>query len=114
MATEHMLERKLKNSGYYGFADLYRAHERAKAFADAVAEAGCKILCCGQPQKSKPPTWEDELPYIVACLKPLPKPVGITACCDDLGQHVIEACNPAGLRVPDEAAVIAVDNGELP
>jgi LacI family transcriptional regulator len=113
MAAEHLLERKLKNFGYCGFNGVYWSNDRGKAFADALAEAGHKTDYYRQPRKSKLPTWENELPHIVAWLASLPKPVGIMACCDDLGQHVIEACNVGRLGVPHEVAVIAVDNDEL-
>ena len=43
----------------------------------------------------------------------LPKPVGIMACYDSRGQQVLDACRSAGLAVPDEVAVIGVDNDEL-
>jgi LacI family transcriptional regulator len=46
-------------------------------------------------------------------LKSLPKPLGLMACNDDRGQHVIEACKIAGLRVPDEVGIIGADNDEL-
>jgi LacI family transcriptional regulator len=35
------------------------------------------------------------------------------ACNDDRGQYVLEACQIAGLRVPDDVAVIGVDNDDL-
>jgi LacI family transcriptional regulator len=35
------------------------------------------------------------------------------ACNDDRGQRVIEACLISGLQVPDEVAVVGVDNDEL-
>jgi LacI family transcriptional regulator len=50
---------------------------------------------------------------IAAWLKSLPKPVGIMACYDSRGQQVLDACRNAGFAVPDEVAVIGVDNDEL-
>jgi LacI family transcriptional regulator len=35
------------------------------------------------------------------------------ACNDDRGREVLEACRAAGIRVPEELAVIGVDNDEL-
>ena len=46
-------------------------------------------------------------------LKDLPKPIGIMACNDDKGQHVIEACKIAELRIPEDVAVVGVDNDDL-
>ncbi len=46
-------------------------------------------------------------------LKALPKPVAILACNDIRGQQVINACREAGIRVPEEAAVLGVDNDDI-
>ena len=43
----------------------------------------------------------------------LPKPVGLFAGNDDVGRRVLEACQAARLAVPDEVAVLGVDNDEL-
>jgi LacI family transcriptional regulator len=46
-------------------------------------------------------------------LKSLPKPVGIMACNDIRGQQVMNACRRVEVLVPEEVAVIGVDNDEL-
>jgi LacI family transcriptional regulator len=43
----------------------------------------------------------------------LPKPVGIMACNDLRAQQVLMVCDGNGLAVPDEVAVIGVDNDEV-
>jgi LacI family transcriptional regulator len=43
----------------------------------------------------------------------LPRPAGVLACYDIRGQHVLEACQLADLRVPDEIAVIGIHDDEL-
>ncbi len=43
----------------------------------------------------------------------LPKPVALMACNDVCGRVVIEACEEVRLSVPDEVAVMGVDNDEL-
>ena len=49
---------------------------------------------------------------IVRWLRSAPRPIGLMACNDDLGKEIVEACRQAGLRVPDDAAVIGADNDE--
>ena len=46
-------------------------------------------------------------------LRSLPVPIGLLACDDERGRQVLEACRAAGLRVPEDVAVIGVDNDEL-
>jgi LacI family transcriptional regulator len=57
--------------------------------------------------------WEHEQGILLGWLKSLPKPVGLMACNDICGREVLQACAAAGLRVPDEVAVVGVDNDEL-
>ena len=54
-----------------------------------------------------------EKKLVTAWLQSLPKPVGIMACNDIRGRQVIEACLRAGLRVPDDVAVVGVDEDHL-
>ena len=50
---------------------------------------------------------------MAAWLRSLPKPVGVMACNDDCGRHVIEACKLANLAVPDDVGVLGADNDEV-
>ncbi len=43
----------------------------------------------------------------------LPKPVGVLACNDFRAQQVLNACRDIGLLVPDEVAVVGVDNDDI-
>ncbi len=58
-------------------------------------------------------SFEREQNRLVEWLKRLPKPVGLMAGNDVCGSHIIEACRIARLQVPDQVAVIGVDNDEL-
>jgi len=53
-----------------------------------------------------------EVRAIARWLASLPNPVGVLACYDIRGQEVLEACRLAGLRVPDDVAVMGVHNDE--
>ena len=46
-------------------------------------------------------------------LKTLPRPLCVFACNDDRGVYILEVCKIAGLKVPEEIAVLGVDNDEL-
>ena len=50
---------------------------------------------------------------LAAWLKTLPKPIGLMAANDKRARHVLEACHTYGLKVPEEVAVIGVDNDEV-
>jgi LacI family transcriptional regulator len=57
--------------------------------------------------------WQSNVSLLTDWLKNLPKPVAIMACNDDFGIHIIEAANMAGTRIPEEVAILGVDNDEF-
>ena len=50
---------------------------------------------------------------IGAWLKTLPKPAGVMACYDIRAQQLLAACRDLHVAVPDDVAVVGVDNDEL-
>jgi LacI family transcriptional regulator len=46
-------------------------------------------------------------------IQSLPKPIGLMACNDIRGQQVLNACRAVGVAVPDDVAVIGIDNDEV-
>jgi LacI family transcriptional regulator len=113
MAAEHLLDRGFKHFAYCGFPKVYWSKEREIGFCRRIVRSGFDTHVY-QPSGTKAKNyWEGEQPYIVEWLRSLPKPVGLMACNDDRGHHVIEACILAGLHVPEDIAVIGSDNDEL-
>jgi AraC-like DNA-binding protein len=49
---------------------------------------------------------------LVAWITSLEKPVGVLACTDQLGFWLLDACRRAGVAVPEEVAVVGVENDE--
>ena len=56
---------------------------------------------------------EKALQFLAQWLQGLPKPVGLMACNDDCSQQVVEACKIAHLRVPEEIAILGVNNDPM-
>src|SRR5690606_20082984 len=46
-------------------------------------------------------------------LKSLPKPCALMSCDDNLGNHITEAARHIGIKIPDQLAVLGVDNDEM-
>ena len=113
MAAEHLLSRGFRRFAYCGFDDRLWSRKRGEAFAKSIEEAGYKAYFYKPPRLRGQRLWENEPTYIADWLKALPKPLGLMTCADHRSQHVIEACRIAGLHVPEEVAVLGVDNDEL-
>jgi LacI family transcriptional regulator len=56
--------------------------------------------------------WEDYADDLARWIAALPKPAGLMLCSDQIGPVTMEACRRAGVVVPDEVAVIGVDDDE--
>jgi LacI family transcriptional regulator len=82
---------------------------RCDVFVACVEKLGkkCGVFLGSQRYRH---SWETEQQQISQWLKGLPKPVGVMTCHDDRGLQTLDACRRAGLSVPDDVAVIGVDN----
>ncbi len=111
LASEHLINRGMKNFAFCGFDSLEWSNERKEYFTSYISEAGFKTHIYKQGSKSI--SWEREQELLKKWLAKLPKPVGILACNDDRGQQILEACKLARISVPGEVAVIGVDNDPI-
>lgn len=111
LAADHLVERGFKRFAFCGDARFNWSVWREKYFVARLRAAGHDCVCY-RPMVVA----EDvaaEAGSLTRWLRTLPKPVGIMAGYDIRGQQVLDACRGAGLAVPDEVAVIGVDNDTL-
>ncbi len=113
MAADHLLNIGFKNFAYCGFDDFPWSSERQKYFEKYLKDKNFNVSIFIRPKNLSRRKWESEQILMADWLESLPKPIGIMACNDDRGQHVIEACKIAQLRIPEDVAVIGVDNDDL-
>jgi LacI family transcriptional regulator len=114
LAASHLIERGFRRFAFCGFAGEPWAARRRDGFARAVRAAGGEPAAYESRWRGRgTPTWDDDQERLARWLRRLPLPVGLAACNDLRGQHVLEACRRAGLAVPEHVAVIGVDNEEL-
>ena len=64
------------------------------------------------PSTGGPESWEQHQRSLADWLEELPKPIGVMATNDLLGQQLLEACQRLRIRVPEEVAVIGADDDE--
>jgi len=113
MAAEHLLGRGLRHLAFFGWRDLWYSQQRHQGFSERAGEAG---LTCHSfleaAGETDPQIWPQRIAHVGAWLAALPKPVGIFAVHDYRAQFLMEACYDTGLRIPQEVAVIGMDNDE--
>ncbi|MFZ9012120.1 MAG: XylR family transcriptional regulator [Anaerohalosphaeraceae bacterium] len=112
-AAKYYLGRAFEHFAFVGYDGMFWSDNRKAAFAEHVAQAGFSCNLYSQPKLKKQRLWENELPVLSDWLKGLPKPVGLLACNDDRAQQVLSACMHSGLTVPEEVAIVGVDNDEF-
>lgn len=114
-AAEHLLECRLVQFAYFGLEKKSPLSCRRYAgFSDTVKSRG--FACCEaglgwptQMDQKTPVAW----PQTIEWLRRLPKPVGIMAVDDVAANGLAAACLDAGIAVPDEVAIIGVNNDDL-
>lgn len=112
LAFEHLQERGFRHFGFCGLPRGEHRHmdQRCDDFKRLVEEAGfaCDVFAPRRLRHTM--SWEREQQQLAAWLHRLPRPVGIMTCNDDRGQQLLDACRRAGVLVPDQVAIISVEN----
>jgi len=106
------LRQGLRSFSYVASAskpEPFWSSQRGEHFADRVRREGCD---CAFYRPSNPKDWGLEQRSLRAWLLALPKPCGLFAAFDPLAKQVLETCLAARIRVPEEIAVIGVDDDE--
>ena len=113
LAAEHLLSRGFENFAFCGLGKFYWSRERFESFERTLANKGFDVDFYEQMKGKRKRSHTAEQEALVEWLAGLPKPVGLMACADDCSQSVVEACKMAGIKVPDEVAIIGVDDDDM-
>ena len=111
LAAEHLLERGFTDLGFYRFTGYQAVQDRQEGFRRAVEQAGGSFHLLdwyGAAQRRRK-NWFD---WLQRELTRLPLPIGIMAQSDHRAAYLLSACEAAGLAVPEQVAIVGVDNDE--
>jgi LacI family transcriptional regulator len=113
-AAEHLLARRFHRFGYYGVRDLWYSEQRKIGFEDALRAAGYTSSSMETTSLiGSPRDWRRVGSELAKWLRSLRPPVGIMASWDLRAQMLSEACAMVGLRVPEDVAIVGVDNDPI-
>jgi LacI family transcriptional regulator len=116
LGAEHLLERGFRSFGFVEYPFFWSSDRRA-GFEEALRAAGfdCAVYKLPYPTAGSggPGAWEQQQQSLVEWIQSLPRPVGVMTSTDLLGQQFLEACQRAGVVVPEQVAVVGADNDEL-
>ena len=123
MATQHLIERGFERIGFCGFENQLWSERRLQGVKNAlsqratnanVSNGGARL--CGVFESVSAPRERNtvqERARLCEWIATLNFPVGIVACNDVRGQHVLDACRTLGIAVPEQVAVVGVDDSEI-
>lgn len=112
-AARYLMRKGLQSFAAYGLGEDSFAVERARIFRDIVEAAGCRFTGWGVGQTTLATTPGQWIYQCSAWIAAAPKPVGILACCDHWGKRLLDQLSEAGVRVPQDAVVLGIDNDEI-
>ena len=114
MGASYFLRKGYEHFAFYGFKDIVWSRERAQGFEQQLALEGHRVHYfehTGDFQSRK--LWYYKPSALSEWLKSLPKPIALMACDDNQGMHITEACRLTKIRIPEEVAILGVDNSEM-
>lgn len=110
LGAEYFLNKGYTQFAFYGFNNIVWSRERAEGFESAVNQAGFHVHYFEHKKARSMDIWYYKSNSLSKWLKSLPKPIALMACDDNQGVHITEACKQNNIRVPQEVAVLGVDN----
>ena len=102
MAYQYFRERGFTQFGFCGHPTGDWSLARRRAFVAGAQGDGLKCHCVEHA---------DEVP--IDWIAKLPRPTALLAANDRYAWHAIDACRAVGVRVPEDIAILGVDNDEL-
>ncbi|MBP5544992.1 MAG: DNA-binding transcriptional regulator [Kiritimatiellae bacterium] len=114
MAANYYLQRGYKSFAFVGEPyGKYWSAERRRGFEETLAKDGFGCAAHDRFTEREKRSWPAERMKLVRFLGGLPKPTAVFAPMDGRARLVLEACLTAGIKVPEEIAVLGVDNDTL-
>lgn len=111
LAARHLIDRGFRSLAFCGEPHFNWSKWREQHFALCAQEAGCEChVFEGKSSSEKDYSWTRERRRLMNWVQNLPKPVGVMACYDFKGQQLLDVCRELDIAVPEQVAVIGVDN----
>ena len=111
VAADHLLGLGLNNYGYVAYNQMiFWSAERRDAFVNAIVQAGKGCFVFSPDRELKPHIWQKKLKEWLCAL---PRPCGLFVANDYVGEDVVNICMLEGIDIPDDLALVGVDNDEV-
>ena len=115
LARDHLIDVGLQRFAMFSQPEAKESRwslEREHAFRSLMQENGLEAPIYRGCETSAS-SWDDAVQDQIAWLHSLPKPVGIIGVTDARARQLLQACIIAGIAVPEQVALIGIDNDPL-
>jgi len=112
MAAEHLMETGIHRFAFCGFDAMEWSSSRADAYCQRLGQSGYTMNRYMQNPEHREASWLAEQPFLRRWIESLDRPVALFCANDERAAHVAECCRLAGLRVPEQVAILGVDDDE--
>ncbi len=112
LAVDHFVDRGFRR---FAFCTIERARWvewRQRAFTARLAELGYEDCITTSLRPARGGGWDRLVDQLADWVRTLPKPIAVLAANDVCGMRLLDACRLADIAVPEQVAVLGVDNDE--
>ncbi len=115
LAAEHFLERGFHHFAWHANDTGFATQQRWRGFSETLAREGFHPETWIWQSGARHPgdLWRAKCQWLVQRLQAVPKPAAVLAFRDSDAANVLDACLAGGFVVPDEIAILGIDNNEL-
>lgn len=112
LAAEHLLSKGFSSFAYFGLERVRYSADRQAGFEAQLNGSGVTVDChLAAPTFGLQGTdWREQHLELATWLGGLPTPCGLLAVSDHRARQALDACRQVGLRVPEQVAIVGVDN----
>lgn len=117
LAAQHFMERGYRRFAWFPFTNDPLNDERRAGFLETIAKEGFGLVDLPPLHELREFTWRENWAKnqerIARALEALPKPVAVFCYNDCAAANILNVCQKLGIAVPEQLAIIGVDNDEL-
>jgi LacI family transcriptional regulator len=121
LAADFLLRSGFRHFAFCGYRGIPFSDRREAAFVEQMARHGRKVGVFSSPSSDFPDSHIQAMEQrglamdktIAAWLRTQPRPLALFACNDIRAQQVLNVCRAQEIKVPEEIAVLGVDNDDV-
>lgn len=114
MAAEFFLSKGFRDFAFFGLNGIVWSEERCEGYIKRLKKKGVKedrIFVYTDDRFGN--ELLDSASLFSEWLDSLPRPVAVFCCDDNEASNLVDVCNWKGLRIPEEIAILGVDNSDF-